>query len=170
MSKKIEASISCPNCNFQFNQTLYRSIWGEYPENKALVMNDEINMALCPSCGSKSKVFMSFIYTNAKKHFAVWWEPEYDSQIDADSKAYASMMGKDSYLAVADRIKDWDEFKVTIEKYEKGELKSNPGKPSEEMQKDFQDFINQLKNNNKEQKKGCLGLLMILVFGILLFI
>ena len=72
--------------------------------------------------------------------------------------------------AVADRIKDWDEFKVTIEKYEKGELKSNLGKPSEEMQKDFQDFINQLKNNNKEQKKGCLGLLMILVFGILLFI
>ena len=170
MSKKIEASINCPNCDFQFNQTLYRSIWGEYPENKELVMNNEINMALCPSCGSKNKVHMSFIYTNAKKHFAVWWEPEYDSQIDADSQAYASMMGKDSYLASADRIKDWNEFKATIEKYENGELKRSPGVPSQKMQKDVQDFMSHLKNNNKKQKSGCLGLLAFIIVCSLIFL
>ena len=34
MSKRVEAKITCPNCDHQFDFTLYRSIWGEYSENR----------------------------------------------------------------------------------------------------------------------------------------
>jgi transcription elongation factor Elf1 len=61
MSKRLEAKITCPNCNHQFDFTLYRSIWGEYPENRDLVMSDRINVATCPSCGVATKLdFLSF--------------------------------------------------------------------------------------------------------------
>jgi Zn ribbon nucleic-acid-binding protein len=85
MSKRIEAKITCPNCSNQFDFTLYRSIWGEYPENRELVMTNQINVASCPSCNHATKLQYPFIYTNANQHFAVWWEPEYDAQIDSDS-------------------------------------------------------------------------------------
>ena len=94
MSKRIEAKITCPNCSNQFDFTLYRSIWGEYPENRELVMTNQINVATCPSCNHSTKLQFPFIYTNANQHFAVWWEPEFDAQIDSDSKGYAKMMGE----------------------------------------------------------------------------
>ena len=85
MSKRIEAKITCPRCKHQFDYTLFRSIWGEYPENRELIISDKINVAKCPSCGDSTKLVFPFIYTNAKQHFAVWWEPEYDPQIDKNS-------------------------------------------------------------------------------------
>jgi Zn ribbon nucleic-acid-binding protein len=127
MSKRIEAKITCPNCTNQFDFTLYRSIWGEYPENRELVMSNQINVATCPSCNYSTKLQYPFIYTNADQHFAVWWEPEFDPQIDSDSKAYSKMMGEGNYLASAPRIKSWGEFKETILKFENGQLKGNPG-------------------------------------------
>jgi len=67
MSKRIDAKITCPNCSHQFDFTLYRSIWGEYPENRELVMSDKINVATCPSCKKSTKLAYPFIYTNAKQ-------------------------------------------------------------------------------------------------------
>ena len=75
MSKRIEAKITCPNCQNQFDYTLFRSIWGEYPANRELVMKDKINVAICNQCGIATKLNYPFIYTNAKQCFAVWWEP-----------------------------------------------------------------------------------------------
>jgi len=133
MSKRIEAQISCPHCSNRFDYTLFRSIWGEYPENRALVMEDKINVATCPSCNTSTKLLYAFIYTNADQDFAVWWEPQYDPHIDKDSKGYAAALGEGNYLAAAPRIEDWEEFKNTIIKFETGVLKGKPGNFSKDM-------------------------------------
>ena len=164
MSKRLEAKITCPNCNHQFDFTLYRSIWGEYPDNRDLVMSDRINIATCPSCGVATKLEFPFIYTNAKQFFAVWWEPQYDPQIDSDSVGYAKMMGANNYLATAPRIKDWEDFKDTIRKFEKGELKGQPGEISSEMKGQMEGFLNSLQNKSKKKSSGCMVMLTILLF------
>ncbi len=157
MSKRIEAKITCPGCSKQFDYTLYRSIWGEYPENRELVMLDKINVATCPDCQKSTKLIFPFIYTNAKMQFAVWWEPEYDTQIDDDSKGYARMMGNGNYLAAAPRIKDWDEFKDTILRFESGELKGRPGEVSKELNKEMEGFLKHLQEKNQAKKKQWLS-------------
>ena len=150
MSKQIEAKLTCPNCHHQFSFTLYRTIWGEYPDNRELVMSDSINVATCPFCKTTSKLDFSFFYTNQPQHFAVWWEPEYDSQIDTDSQGYARMLGADSYLANAPRIKDWNEFKDTILKFETGELEGEAEAKTEETQNLMEGFVEYLKEEQKE--------------------
>jgi transcription elongation factor Elf1 len=170
MSKRVEAKISCPNCNHQFDFTLYRSIWGEYPENRELVMTDKINVASCPSCNVSTKVVYPFIYTNTNQQFAVWWEPLYDAQIDSDKVGYAKMVGEGNYLATAPRIKDWNEFKNTILKFERGELKAKTGTISKDMEDKMQGFLKHIEDKNKKSKSGCLGIALVLVvFGSCLF-
>jgi hypothetical protein len=167
MSKRIEIKVICPECSHQFDYTLYRSIWGEYPENRELVMSDKINVATCPSCNKSTKIPFPFIYTNAKQFFAVWWEPEYDSQIDKDSIGYAKLLGEDNYLAKAPRIKDWNEFKETILKFENGILKGSIGSKSEEMRGQVADMFKKVQSQNKN---GCLGILILLIICISLFV
>jgi len=172
MSKKIDAKISCPACGYKFDFSLFRSIWGEYPENRELVMSDKINVATCPSCKHSTKLIFPFIYTNAKLFFAVWWEPEYDPQIDSDSEGYKNMLGAGNYLATAPRIKDWNEFKKTILKFERGDLKGQPGKIGSDMQKEMQGFMKHLQDQNKrKQSGGCLGtiLFIFLLTGSLVY-
>jgi len=165
VSKTISATINCPNCQNQFNFTLYRSIWGEVPENRDLVMSDKINIAICPSCEKATKLVTSLFYTNADQHFAVWWEPEYDSQIDTDCQGYGKMMGPGNYLAAAPRIKVWKEFKNTIVKFENGELKGKAGTLSKDMQGHLKGFVEHIENQT-QKKSGCLGALaMILIPG-----
>ncbi len=113
MSKKVKASIKCPHCGCVFNTELYRSIWGEYPENKELVLSDAINVAHCPHCHKDSKLEFSLLYTNTPKNIAIWWEPNFDPQVDQDQMGY-KMLLPDSHLAKAPRIKDWNEFKRKI--------------------------------------------------------
>jgi len=164
MSKRVEVKITCPSCYYQFDFTLYRSIWGEYPENRELVMSDKINVATCPSCKKYTKLDFPFIYTNAKQFFAVWWEPYYDPQIDEDSKGYNKLMGQGNYLAAAPRIKDWGEFKRTIIKFESGILKGNPGVASEEMKGQMEGFLKHLQDKNiKKEKSGCFGMVALIV-------
>lgn len=164
MSKRIDANITCPNCSNQFPFTLFRSIWGEYPENRELVMTDKINVATCPLCKVSTKVSFPFIYTNAKQLFAVWWEPEYDPQIDSDSNGYTKMMGAGNYLATAPRVKDWNEFKGTIMKFEKGELQGKAGVVGKEMQDQMQGFLKHIKEQNKKKENsGCLGIIVFLM-------
>jgi hypothetical protein len=65
------------------------------------------------------------MYTNVKLLFAVWYEPNHDPCIDAGIPghvAFAQKMPSASYLGQAPRIRDWNEFKKMIERFEKGEL------------------------------------------------
>ena len=166
MSKKVEAKITCPVCSHQFDFSLYRTIWGEYPENRDLVMGDKINVAICPSCNRSTKLVYPFMYTNVKKFFAVWWEPVYDPQIDKDTEGYKKMFGPQNYLAAAPRVKDWGEFKNTILKFELGDLRGQPGALSNDMQKELQGFVKHLQNqNNKRQNSGCLGIVFLMVLS-----
>lgn len=165
MSKRLEATITCPNCRKQFEYTLYRSIWGEYPANRELVMSNKINVATCDICTTETKLVFPFMYTNAKQCFAVWWEPVYDPQIDTDTDGYISMLGKDNYLATAPRIKDWEEFKNTIIKFENGELETKPPEMSPKLNNLMEGVIKDLEKNSKK-KSGCLGAIMAFVFII----
>ncbi len=162
MSKRVDAKITCPSCDHQFDFSLYRSIWGEYPENRELVMSDKINVATCPSCRKSTKLTFPFIYTNAKQFFAVWWEPHYDPQIDEDSKGYSKMLGQGNYLSTAPRIKEWTEFKQTILKFENGTSKGNPGVASNEMKEQMEGFLKHFQDKNtKKGKSGCLGVILL---------
>jgi hypothetical protein len=171
MSKRVQAQITCPSCSFKFDFTLYRSIWGEYPENKELVMSDKINVATCPSCKKTTKLNFPFIYTNAVKFFAVWWEPYYDAQIDKDSEGYTKMLGNENYLATAPRIKNWTDFKETILKFENGTLKANPGKVGNEMNQQMQGLLKSMLNAKSKKKSGCMGvILLLIIFSSSLFL
>ncbi len=144
MSKQVEVTITCPNCSTNFKTTLYRTIWGEYPENRNLVMNDQINTVKCTSCHVAIKIPMPFMYTNKEKNFAVWWEPHYDPQIDNDINVYKQTTGPDSYFSTAPRIADWQAFKETIKKFETGVLK---GKAPQKM--DMKTMLQQMIKNKK---------------------
>ena len=152
MSKKLNIKIEC-DCGKPFVASLYRSIWGEQPENRELVMSDNINVAVCPDCGEKIKVPLPFLYTNVPKKFAVWYEPQYDSNIDDDVAGYAKFMGKDSFYAKAPRIKNWQEFKDTIIKFETGVLKGGTATPSKEGMEMFADFIKNFPAKKDPYKK-----------------
>jgi len=134
MSPKEEIQGTC-KCGHTHSMTLYRSIWGEYPENRKMVMQDEINVFHCPDCGFRVKIETSLMYTNADMFFAVIWEPEHDEGIDKNIELLDKLMGKGNYLSEAPRIKDWEEFKKTIIRFERGELKGKP--PTKMMGLDF---------------------------------
>jgi hypothetical protein len=168
MSKRIDATITCPHCETQFQMSLYRTIWGEYPENRALVMDDSINVAHCKACGIDTKLVFPLMYTNTKEHFAVWWEPYPDAQMDQDSQGYAKMFGQGNFYQTAPRIKDWSDFKKTIVKFETGELKGKPIQISDEQKKAFEGALKGVVSNlGKEQKgKGCVVTLFFLLAGM----
>lgn len=142
MSKQIEVRITCPKCGTKFTGKVYRTIWGEYPENRQLVMDDKINVVHCKNCNDKLRIPIPLMYTNAKQTFAVWWEPKYDPQIDKDVESYIAATGATSYFSTAPRIKSWEEFKNTIIKFEKGILKGNPAK-----RPDFKAMMEQMLKN-----------------------
>ena len=155
MSKIIEAEIACPKCQHQFEVSVYRTIWGEKPKNRELVMNNRINVVSCPFCQEKIRVSFPFLYTNAVKQFAVWWEPFHDSSIDEMSAGFASISGKDGYLSTAPRIKDWEDFKRAIVKFESGELRSQSTKNSKPRAQQAKDLLlkwQELRGNSNENK------------------
>ena len=168
MSKRIEATITCPKCSFQFNYTLYRTIWGEHESNKNLVLSDKINVATCSSCNASTKLEYPFMYVDVVKQFAVWWEPYHDEQIDSDSVQYAKMFGEGNFYHKAPRIVDWQEFKKTVLRYDSGELKANPLKISGQQKQDFEGalkgMVKNLENKNKKNS-GCMGT-VVFVIGI----
>jgi hypothetical protein len=168
MSQQIKTTVACPKCRQKLDATIFRTIWGEYPENRELVMSDKINSTTCPNCNTTTKWKFPLMYTNAHQQFAVWWEPYPDPQIDSDAIDFARMLGKKDYLATAPRIKDWEEFKETIVKYENGELKANSTKVvSKEMQEQMNGFLKHLKKQGKK-KNGCLGIVLLFVVSLLL--
>ncbi len=114
MSKKVELDMDCPRCKTAFKAALYRTIWIEYPENMELIMNDTINVARCPACGLSEKQPFPFLATNAGKKVAVWYEPIPDRNIDSDAALYRKHFGEDYFLAKAERIESWAEFKQRL--------------------------------------------------------
>ncbi len=128
MSQRIQVTFTCAQCKTVSEEEIFRSIWGEKPGNRELVFTDKINRLTCKNCGRTVFVNRSLMYTNADLRFAVWYEPEHDPQIDAEAVTYQNLIKglgpSASYLAQALRIRDWDEFKATIERFERGELVS----------------------------------------------
>lgn len=165
MSKRYEIEEKCPACNLPFKFTMYRSIWGEDPENRELVMSDAVNVAKCRACGLEIKIAASLFYTNAPNTFAVWWEPNPDPQIDADRDGYIKLGGPNCYLAAAPRVKEWNEFKNTILKFERGELKGGPLTFSGDLQGAFKAMADA---SRSKRKSGCLGLMLFLSSLILI--
>ncbi len=154
MSKIINAEIKCPKCQHQFEVSLYRTIWGERPENRELVMNNRINVKTCPSCQEEIRIVFPFLYTNAIKQFAVWWEPFHDPSIDTMRDGFASISGENGYLASALRIKDWEEFKNTIVKFEKGEIQNPFHENSKDLAQQRKDLLKALKKLNDNNDKN----------------
>lgn len=118
MSYQDNFTLKCSECDYEFTARLYTSIWGEYPENRELVMTDKINVITCPSCKMSEKVIMSLLYTNVEMGFAVWWEPYYDEGIDRQVKLAVKAGKLMTSIANAPRINNWEEFKQTILMFE----------------------------------------------------
>lgn len=114
MSKRIDAAVTCKKCQHNFNVSLYRSIWVEEPENRRLIFEDMINRVTCPNCSDSQRLEFPFLCTNVKNGIAIWYEPYHDPAIDEDVKLYAAQFGKQSFYALAPRIKDWEEFKKKL--------------------------------------------------------
>lgn len=153
---KVDITVTCLVCNKRYQAQIFRTIWGEIPSNREIVFNDTINTVRCPHCDFAVTIPGSLLYVDAEKQFAVWYEPTKDPQIDKDTEKYNKIFNYGNYYATAPRIVDWEEFKSTIKKFEKGELKAKP--------------IDQLKGLDKayNPKRGCFTILSITV--IILFI
>lgn len=118
MSKQIRAEISCPDCGTTFSANLYRSLWIEDAENRALVEDDLVNLVTCPGCNKSSRLEFSLLCTNVKRKFAVWYEPYHDAAVDKDVMLYRQQFGPNSFYAKAPRVRDWGEFKKKIRELE----------------------------------------------------
>jgi hypothetical protein len=153
MSKRVEASIQCPNCGHHQNAVLFRSIWAEFEENRSLILNDQVNIFLCDICKYSERLAFPFLCTNVKKQIAIWYEPHHDAQVDADVKQYAAHMGPNSFYAKAPRIADWQEFKARfLEMEAAGPQPGQQPRRSAKIEKLFQGFIDSLKGAKPNRK------------------
>lgn len=114
MSKQLPARIRCPDCAHQFDTTVYRSIWIEYPENRKLIFDDRINVVTCPACDSDLRLPAPLLCANVTKQFAVWYEPYPDADVEKDVQLYAQHHGPRGFYAMAPRIREWTAFKEKI--------------------------------------------------------
>ncbi|MGH7871864.1 MAG: CpXC domain-containing protein [Candidatus Binatia bacterium] len=146
MSKKLEASVKCPNCGHEQNSVLFRTIWAEEPENRSLILSDRINQFRCGNCNHTERLKFPFLCTNVAKGVAIWYEPYPDAQIDADVVQYRKHMGPNSFYAQAPRIADWETFKAKFLELEAaGPQPGQKPKYSSESRKMFSGFIDSLK-------------------------
>lgn len=160
MSKLVKIEIECPNCSHQYQDNFFRTIWGENEAFRNKVMNNDVNIAICPHCGYKFHLPLAMMYVDVQEGFAVWWEPNHDPGVDSDQEAYAKMFGANSYYAKAPRVVDWEEFKRVINEYYLGQ---RVGGAIEKMDISA---LNQVQNNSK--KSGCAALFLS-IFLICLF-
>lgn len=155
VSKKLGAEITCPKCEQKYPVQLYRSIWVEQPENKALILNDQINAVTCPRCKFQHRLEFPFLCTNVKRGFALWYEPYHDPQVDKDAADYRRHFGPDSFYAKAPRISDWTTFKKKMLEMEAAApQQAAPITPSAEMQKHMAGFMTYIEERQKQKEKG----------------
>jgi hypothetical protein len=155
MSKKIGAHITCPNCGNVFPTELYRTIWIEYPDNRAMIFDNKINVVTCPKCNHVEKLEFPFLCTNVKKKLAVWYEPFPDHDVDRDVAEFCKHMGLNSFYAKAPRVADWEEFKRTIVNLEaiSEHAIGNDVEISNEMNQTIREFVNDVKKDASKDKK-----------------
>lgn len=175
MSQILDATITCPRCGKQYPVKLFRTIWGENPSLRAKVMNDEVNICTCPGCSHSFHAPLAMMYVDVDKKFAVWWEPEYDSGIEEMTAGFTKMLGPGNYYVTAPRITGWEDFKETINKYYRGELKGQSDEATRAQEQRMAGVMNNLAANMKQQQKknsGCLGMaaLLIVSVGTLLYL
>lgn len=152
MSKKLGAEITCPKCEFKHPVELYRSIWVEQPENRALILNDQINAVTCPRCKLHHRLEFPFLCTNVNRGFALWYEPYHDPQVDKDVIDYRRHFGPDSFYAKAPRISNWDLFKKKLIEMEGSPLQQGTATiPSSEMQKHMSGFVTYLEQRQQQK-------------------
>jgi len=109
---------------------------------------------------------MAMLYVDAVKKFAVWWEPAYDSQIDEMTAGFSRMLGSGNYYENAPRITDWHEFKETINKYYRGELKGQSEEVSRRQSQAMINLIGDLAKSSRAKqstKSGCLSSVILIV-------
>ena len=136
MSKTVKAGITCPACKNNFPTELYRTIWVEYPQNRSLIFNNEINAVTCPHCKHHERLKFPFLCTNVERGFALWYEPYHDPEIDKDIAGYRKVMGSESFHVKAPRISDWEDFKKKLLEMEaKAPTKASPPLSAKEKQK-----------------------------------
>lgn len=146
MSKRLPAELTCPKCSNRFPVQLFRSIWIENPEYRALITEDKINRFDCPKCSYHINTEFPFLATNAKRGIAIWYEPQHDSQIDKDVEDYKKHMGANSFYALAPRINEWAAFKAKMIALESKSAAANEfPQVSDAMMKNFAGFIDSMK-------------------------
>lgn len=166
MSQQVDVTVNCPNCGNSYNSKLFRTVWGEHESLRSRVMNDEINILECPHCHHSFHAPMAMLYVDAVKKFAVWWEPAYDSQIDEMTAGFSRMLGSGNYYENAPRITDWHEFKETINKYYRGELKGQSEEVSRRQSQAMINLIGDLAKSSRAKqstKSGCLSSVILIV-------
>lgn len=167
MSKLLDVTATCPKCGTTYPAKLFRTIWGENEGNRRMVMEDRINILECPHCHHKLHAPMAMMYVDVEKKFAVWWEPEYDSGIDEMTAGFRSMMGPGNYYENAPRITDWEEFKETINKYYRGELKGQSDEMTRQQQQamaaSMQGLLKEIKKTNAPKKSGCMSSILFFI-------
>ena len=151
MSKQVEVKATCGNCGCSFKASLFRSIWGENPENRAIVFNDTINVMVCPHCKNRIHAPLALLYVDMNRQFAVWYEPEPDPMIDDDTRMYAGMFGPECFYVTAPRISDWQAFKHTILQFEQGQLRAKPVSPTK-----VRAVLHAVAGAIPKSKRGCL--------------
>jgi len=119
MSKRVQANVQCNACGHTQAMALYRSLWVEDGENRALMLNDQINLFRCDRCGHAERLEFPFLATNAKRQLAIWYEPYHDPLIDKDVDDYKRTMGASSFYSKAPRVPNWEAFKSTFLAMEK---------------------------------------------------
>lgn len=43
MSQQVQVTVTCPKCGIQYQEKLFRTVWGEHESMRNAVMNDNIN-------------------------------------------------------------------------------------------------------------------------------
>lgn len=166
MSQQLDIIVNCPNCGNEYRAKLFRTVWGEHESLREKVMNDKINILDCPYCHHSFHAPMAMLYVDAVEKFAIWWEPTYDAQIDEITAGFSRMLGPGNYYENAPRITDWHEFKETINKYYRGELKGQSEEVSLRQNLAMNNALGNLtKHNHAKQstKSGCLSLMIVFV-------
>lgn len=167
MSQQVQVTVTCPKCGKQYQEKLFRTVWGEHESMRNAVMNDNINICKCPHCGYSFHAPMAMMYVDVQKRFAVWWEPEYDSNIEETTAAFAKMLGAGNFYETAPRITDWDEFKDTIKKYYSGELKGQSDEVTRRQDAVFSAMAKNFStNSHKKNNSGCM-VVALAVFALI---
>lgn len=169
MSQQVDVTINCPNCGKTYGTKLFRTLWGEHESLRSRVMDDRINIVECPHCHHSFHAPMAMLYVDAVQKFAVWWEPAYDAQIDEITASFSRMLGPGNYYENAPRITDWQEFKDTINKYYRGELKGQSEEVSRRQTQAMSNMLGDLAKSRQlkqPSKSGCLSSVILFVIVV----